>query len=113
MLKKLENTGQITSKEIPYLVSNNVKIFNDKEKADIFAEHLAAIFQPYQDDIFNKEHKIKIENFVASQDLFNYQSTNIKFDIDFTLEELNKAIKKLKKKAAPGPDKLQTKSLQT
>ena len=101
-LKKLENNNQ-KQQSIPYLHSNNVKIFNDKDKAELFAKALEEIFTPYSDDQFNNQHKKVVENFVKSENLFNYESNNT-FDKEFVINELEIVLKSIKPKAkGPNP----------
>jgi len=98
-IKKLENNNKIQPREIPYLMYNNQKIFNNSDKAELFGEKLASIFKPYEDDIFDNNHKHYIENFINSPQLFNYDSEE-KYEIIFSIFELDQAIKQLKRKAA-------------
>ena len=74
---------------------NNQTIFNNSDKAELFGEKLASIFKPYEDDIFDNNHKHYIENFIYSPQLFNYDSEE-KYEIIFSIFELDQAIKQLK-----------------
>ena len=44
-----------SSKKIPFLLESNQRKYNAKDKAEIFAQNLAKIFTPYEDDIFDTE----------------------------------------------------------
>jgi len=101
-LKKLENNNSNQSRDIPYLNQNNKKILNNTEKAELFGEKLEAIFKPYDDDVFDKSHMNFIENFTNSDQLFNYTNDK-KYDNKFSLQELEYALKSIKRKAA-GPN---------
>ena len=98
-LKKLENNNKTQPRETPYLLHNNIKIFNNSDKAELFGEKLAAIFKPYNDDIFDKNHQQYIENFVKSPQLFNYENEQ-KYEKNFSMLELEQALKQIKRKAA-------------
>ena len=52
--------GTTVHKKIPFLLHVNTKIFNDKEKAELFAQLQAKIFTPYNDNTFDNEHKSMI-----------------------------------------------------
>lgn len=98
-LKKLENNNKQPHRNIPYLMHKNRKIFNDTDKAELFADKLAAIFKPYQDDMFDDKHRQKIEEFVNSNQIFNYNSEK-KYEEKFSLHELEQVLKSIKAKAA-------------
>ena len=101
-LKKLENNNKKELNKIPYQLQNNVKIFNDTEKAELFASILSKIFTSYEDDIFDADHKSIIENFTNSNQLFNYESEQ-KYEEDFKMYEFEYVLKNIKERA-PGPN---------
>ena len=110
LLKKLEsNNTNIEQKKIPYLFHNNSKIFNDKEKANLFASIQANIFSPYNDDTFDEEHKAFIEKFVNSDQLFDYDSEQ-SYNEPFNMMELEEALKQVKPKAR-GPNLITNKTI--
>ncbi len=74
-------------------------MYDDKLKAVHFANKLENIFKPYEDEIFNQEFKVEVENFVSSKEIFNYNSGE-NYEENFNLEELKSHIKTIKRKAA-------------
>lgn len=76
-------------------------MFNDAEKAEMFAKKLEKTFQPYTEEIFDAIHQNKVENFTQSDMLFEYDEqktlANSKHEKPFDIHELNDALKKLKK----------------
>lgn len=108
-----ENNLQVVN--IPYLINENqAKIFNDKEKCDLFANKLEKTFQPYDEVIFNSNYKEKVERFVKSNDLFVYgneNNTDFNYENEFNIDELNNELKNLKKYASPGNDNVSNRVL--
>jgi len=98
-LKKLESNNKQQQRDIPYLLHNSQKIFNNTDKAELFGEKLAATFKPYEGNIFDADHKQHIDSFVTSSQLFNYINDS-KYDDKFSMNELEHAMKSLKRKAA-------------
>jgi len=66
---------------------------SDKEKADLFAEHLSEVFTPHNNDQ-NQEVEQELEIPIHQQDRLK----------PFTLKEIKNEIKKLNHKKAPGID---------
>lgn len=109
LLKNIENNGTTVHKKIPFLLHVNTKIFNDKEKAELFAQLQAKIFTPYNDNTFDNEHKSMIENFVNSNQLFNYENDK-KYSEPFSLIELENVLDTIKPKAK-GPNLINNKTI--
>ena len=89
-LKRLEGSNP-KKVSIPYLNINNTKLYNDKEKSQAFGQNLAKIFIPYENDIFDEEFKIYVNEFNTSEEIFNYNSEN-KYTQNFSMDELNQAL---------------------
>ena len=85
---------------------NNSTIVEDKKKAEKFNKHFAAISKASHltdaDKTKIANHKNKEKAPSANQETF---------EVEFTLFELNKALKKLKKRKAAGQDKLHNEML--
>lgn len=109
LLKRIENNNHNEQKNIPYLLINNIKIFNDKDKSEHFAELQANIFTPYQDSIFDNDFKIMVDNFVKSNELFDYQSES-SYNAPFSLTELEQVLSNIKPKAK-GPNSITNNTL--
>ena len=108
-LKRLEGSNP-KKVSIPYLNINNTKLYNDKEKSQAFGQNLAKIFIPYENDIFDEEFKLYVNEFNTSEEIFNYNSEN-KYTQKFSMDELNQALENCKVKSAAGPDKCPNKTL--
>jgi hypothetical protein len=93
--------GNKISKSIPTLKDEDKLFETDKSKANLFAEILKNTFSDQNDEKFDKEHELKINNFVNNHDFSKHKFNNKNC---FKMPELNKIIKKLKNYSAPGKD---------
>ena len=60
---------------------------------------------------FDEHHKLYVENYLNSNNLFTTSYEDEVFDNDFSLAELEDAIKTLKLKSAPGSDGIKNRSI--
>ena len=118
--RKIKEIGSLETKEsrnnnkkIPTLNYENKTYSNNEQKANLFGEILSNIFQEDPNNNFDQEHKTKIEKHLAQlgQHIFATRIDDQKYDNDFSLNELEECLKRLNKKAAPGPDKVNNKQL--
>jgi len=66
---------------------------SDKEKADLFAEHLSEVFTPHNNNQ-SQEVEQELKSLIHQQDRLK----------PFTLKDIKNGIKKLNNKKAPGID---------
>ncbi|RNA16479.1 hypothetical protein BpHYR1_032603 [Brachionus plicatilis] len=109
-IKEFDSVNDM-SKLIPFLIHNGKKVFSDQIKCDLFSLKLESIFKPYSDPMFDEGFKNVVDEQVKSDSLFAYQNHNKKFEENFSSIELDKQLKKLPLKSAPGIDKLNNKLL--
>jgi exonuclease III len=100
--------GKKISKLIPTLKFDDKQFETDVSKANLFAETLKNTFSDHNDEKFNKEHKIKIDNLVNNHDFSKHKFNNRNC---FKIKDLNNIIKKLKNHAAPGKDSIHNQML--
>merc|ERR1712062_779841 len=81
--------------------SNNEVIHETQKKAEIINKHFESIGKALP---LSNKYKEKIKD-LKSKEKAHTASPQV-FEESFSLAELNRAMKKLKKRKAPGPDKL-------
>ena len=86
--------------------SNNETIVEDQKKAEIINKHFASISRA---SALSDKDKDKLQD-LKSQEKAPSASLQV-FEDSFTLAELNKAMKKLKRRKAPGEDKVHNEML--
>ena len=85
---------------------NNETIIEDQKKAEVMNKHFASISKA--SDLTDKD-KVKLKDLKAKEKM---PSASLQiFEESFTLTELNRAMKKLKMRKAPGQDKLHNEML--
>lgn len=104
LLKEIE-TSENKTKNFPYLIVENTKIYDFKLISQAFGEHLAKIFIPYEEETFDNKFRDDVNYFCSTGALFNYAEQE-DYDCDFSLYELEIALNQTKSKSAPGPDNL-------
>ena len=99
-------SGEKTSKNHKPMTTENGTITDDKKKAEEHNKHFASINKASKLTDRDKEKLQKLKALEkapsASQEIF---------EADFTMSELNKQLKKLKRRKSPGPDKLHNEML--
>ena len=95
--------GNKISKSIPTLKKEDKLFETDKSKANLFSDILKSTFSDQNDEKFNMEPKINIENFVKNHDFSKHELNNKNC---FKIKDLNYIIKKLKNHSAPGKDRI-------
>ena len=101
-IKKLKSKNENESKStyIPNLFYENKVFKTDYEKAELFGNILHNVFQESNDPNFDNQFKEKVSKTIKT---INEKTYSFK---EFTLEELDKELKRLNKRASPGPDKI-------
>ena len=84
----------------------NETIAEDQKKAEIFNKHFASISKATPNEV---EHKAKIQDLKIKEKAPNVGEAT--FEENFTLFELNRAMKKLKARKSPGQDKIHNEML--
>ena len=88
------------------MYTNNETIIEDQKKAEKMNQHFASISKA---SALTDKDKEKMQDLKAKE---RAPSASLQvFEDDFTLAELNKAMKKLKRRKAPGEDKLHNEML--
>ena len=85
---------------------NNETIADDQKKAEAFNKHFASISKATAN---SHEHKVKIQDLRTKEKSPSVGERT--FEEDFTLSELNRAMKKLKARKSPGQDKIHNEML--
>lgn len=101
-IKKLKSNNENESKStyIPNLFYDNKVFKTDYEKAELFGNILQNVFQESNDPNFDNQFKEKVSKTIKT---INEKTYSFK---EFTLEELDKELKRLNKRESPGPDKI-------
>ena len=86
--------------------TENETIANDQKKAEIFNKHFSSISKA---SLNEQEHKAKIQDLKSKEKAPSVAIST--FEEDFTLSELNRAMKKLKARKSPGQDKIHNEML--
>ncbi|RNA24803.1 RNA-directed DNA polymerase from transposon X, partial [Brachionus plicatilis] len=101
-IEKMGKNPLTRSNLIPNLILNENEFKTNEEKGKHFGELLSSIFSP-NSDLIDSEKDIEILN--SNSDFFrNYNQSN--FNDAICLNELIKALKRLKNEAASGPDQI-------
>jgi hypothetical protein len=86
---------------MPTIIENEVRYTTSREKANLFSDHLAKVFNENNEPGFDDEFKRSVEAF----NKFNIEKFNFteRDSIPFSLEELENAIKSLNNKTTLDP----------
>ena len=88
------------------MIINNRSIAEDQKRAEIFNKHFASISKAIPN---STEQKAKIQDLKTKEKTPNVCEAT--FEEDFTISELNRAMKKLKARKSPGQDKIHNEML--
>ncbi len=86
-----------SSHHMPTIIDNGVKYSTSHEKAELFSEHLAKVFNENNEPGFDDDFKRQVE---AQIDTFDF---TVKDSTPFTIHDLENAIKSLNNKSTQDP----------
>ena len=89
---------------IPTLIQNNNKYSSNKEKAELFGEILEKNFKNYDENEFDANNYKEVNDQINNLKDTAFKS-NINFK-EFNFKEFETELKRMKKKSAPGFDKI-------
>jgi hypothetical protein len=85
------------------LLVNGKVIDSSKEKANVFADNLEKKFRHDENSHFKEEKKLEIEQFLTKENFESLYSASQKRVVEFSMEEISRAIKEMNSKTSTDP----------
>jgi hypothetical protein len=85
------------------LLVNGKVIDSSKEKANVFADNLEKKFSHDENSHFKEEKKLEIEQFLTKENFESLYSASQKRVVEFSMEEISRAIKEMNSKTSTDP----------